>query len=120
VLSAPAPDGAFIRPATRDASMVDLRVLRMPRVASADAKIRDEAGPLRAFIVLRLATSVCSPGIGESGVLARGQVVLVNVEVIIANPPLALIQALRGQIRDASLQHELTGALPGCIVYPRP
>jgi hypothetical protein len=60
------------------------------------------------------------PGTGESGVLARGQVVLVDIEVIVANPPLALIQALRGQILDASLQHELASALPGRIVHPRP
>jgi hypothetical protein len=49
---------------------------------------------LRTFIVLA----------GESGVLVRGKVVLVDVKVIIADPPLALIRALRGQICDASLQ----------------
>jgi len=56
----------------------------------------------------------------ESSLFARGQVVLVDVEVIIADPPLALIQALGRQIRDAGLQHELTCALPGCIVHSSP
>jgi hypothetical protein len=76
------------------------------------------------WLLLRLAgsfvLSMHSPSYDESGVLVHRQVVLVDVEVIIADPPLALIQALRRQIRDTSLEHELTGALPGCIVHPRP
>jgi hypothetical protein len=48
------------------------------------------------------------------------QVELINVEVIIPDPSLALIQTLRRQIRDGGLQHELTRALAVCIVHRRP
>jgi hypothetical protein len=61
-----------------------------------------------------------APGTGESGARDSGQVVLINVEVIVADPPLARIEALRRQIRDRGLQHELTGALAGRIVHRRP
>jgi hypothetical protein len=61
-----------------------------------------------------------APGTGESGARDSGQVVLINVEVIVADPPLARIEALRRQIRDCGLQHDLTGALAGRIVHRGP
>jgi len=48
------------------------------------------------------------------------QMALVHVKIIIADPPLALIQTLRRKIRDGGLQHELAGALAGGIVRRRP
>ena len=55
------------------------------------------------------------PGTGESGARDSGQVVLINVEVIVADPPHARIEALRRQIRDRGLQHEQTSAVEAPI-----
>jgi hypothetical protein len=53
--------------------------------------------------------------LGGSSVLARAQLVLVNIAVVVEDLPRVLIETLRWLIRDEGLQHELTSALAGCI-----